>query len=83
MCEFCTKHGEGKKWYLVMRNYSRKLWEQKGRKEFAEYFWSQFEDYIKQISLVETFKPNYNRAGIQLISPEGLPTRSASKNQNT
>ena len=49
MCEFCHKHGEGKKWYLVMRNYSRELWEQKGRKEFAEYFWSQFEDYIKQI----------------------------------
>ena len=23
MCEFCTKHGEGKKWYLQMRNYSR------------------------------------------------------------
>lgn len=56
MCEFCTEHGEGKKWYLVMRNYSRELWEQKGRKEFAEYFWSRFEDYTKQISLVETFK---------------------------
>jgi len=23
MCEFCTKHGEGKKWYLEMKNYSR------------------------------------------------------------
>jgi len=22
MCEFCTKHGEGKKWYLQMKNYS-------------------------------------------------------------
>ncbi len=25
MCEFCTKHGEGKKWYLQMRNYAREL----------------------------------------------------------
>ena len=22
MCEFCTEHGEGKKWYLQMKNYS-------------------------------------------------------------
>lgn len=25
MCEFCTKHGEGKKWYLAARNYSEDL----------------------------------------------------------
>ena len=25
MCEFCTKHGEGEKWYLQMRNYAREL----------------------------------------------------------
>lgn len=25
MCEFCTKHGEGKKWYLQMKNYSEAL----------------------------------------------------------
>jgi hypothetical protein len=25
MCEFCTKHGEGKKWYLQMKNYSEVL----------------------------------------------------------
>ena len=25
MCEFCTKHGEGKKWYEIMENYSREL----------------------------------------------------------
>lgn len=56
MCEFCTQHGEGKKWYLVMRNYSRELWEQKGRKEFAEYFWSRFEDYIKPLAMVDKFR---------------------------
>ena len=25
MCEFCTEHGEGKKWYLQMKNYSNEL----------------------------------------------------------
>jgi ferredoxin len=25
MCEFCTKHGEGKKWYLQMKNYAQEL----------------------------------------------------------
>ncbi len=25
MCEFCQEHGEGKKWYLQMKNYSRAL----------------------------------------------------------
>jgi ferredoxin len=25
MCEFCAKHGEGKKWYLQMKNYANEL----------------------------------------------------------
>src|SRR5512143_1369165 len=25
MCQFCTEHGEGKKWYLQMKNYSKEL----------------------------------------------------------
>ena len=25
MCEFCTEHGEGKKWYLEMKNYQEEL----------------------------------------------------------
>ena len=25
MCEFCTVHGEGKKWYLEMKNYAEIL----------------------------------------------------------
>jgi hypothetical protein len=25
MCEFCVSHGEGKKWYENMNNYSREL----------------------------------------------------------
>lgn len=28
MCEFCTEHGEGKKWYLQMKNYADELLQQ-------------------------------------------------------
>ncbi len=39
MCEYCTEHGEGKKWYLQMKNYSDELLHQElssGQKEIAE-----------------------------------------------
>jgi ferredoxin len=29
MCEFCTKHGEGKQWYLQMKNYTEELLHEK------------------------------------------------------
>jgi NAD-dependent dihydropyrimidine dehydrogenase PreA subunit len=35
MCEFCTKHGEGKKWYLQMRNYSDELLHEELSRECA------------------------------------------------
>lgn len=35
MCEFCTQHGEGKKWYLQMKNYSQDMMSQKWRKLFS------------------------------------------------
>ncbi len=39
MCEYCTEHGEGKKWYLEMKNYSDELLHQElssRQKEIAE-----------------------------------------------
>jgi NAD-dependent dihydropyrimidine dehydrogenase PreA subunit len=42
MCEFCTQHGEGKKWYLNMENYSRDLLEQEGRREYMARFLNTF-----------------------------------------
>ncbi len=49
MCEFCTKHGEGKKWYLQMKNYAEELSSrQKGivetptRLEWGNRFWQYF-----------------------------------------
>jgi ferredoxin len=29
MCEFCTKHGEGKQWYLQMKNYAEEMLHEK------------------------------------------------------
>ena len=38
MCEFCTKHGEGKKWYEVMDNYSQELLADKSRQTYINGF---------------------------------------------
>ncbi len=46
MCEFCVKHGEGQKWYLEMKNYSRELLDQDGRVEFIRHFINTFDDRI-------------------------------------
>jgi len=37
MCEFCLKHGEGKKWYLQAKNYSDDLLSDVRRRRFIEY----------------------------------------------
>ncbi|MCR3923289.1 MAG: 4Fe-4S binding protein [Firmicutes bacterium] len=38
MCEFCTQHGEGKKWYEVMQNYSAQLLWQQDRQTYIRHF---------------------------------------------
>jgi len=38
MCEFCIRHGEGKKWYLQARNYSQDLLSDVRRQEFIAGF---------------------------------------------
>jgi Pyruvate/2-oxoacid:ferredoxin oxidoreductase delta subunit len=38
MCEFCHKHGEGKKWYLRAENYSEDLLSDVRRRKFIEDF---------------------------------------------
>ena len=38
MCEFCHKHGEGKKWYLNAKNYSNDLLSDARRKKFIDNF---------------------------------------------
>ncbi|HTX89998.1 MAG TPA: 4Fe-4S dicluster domain-containing protein [Anaerolineales bacterium] len=46
MCEFCTQHGEGKKWYLRLENYSQDLLDQDKRREYIADFLNGFERRI-------------------------------------
>jgi NAD-dependent dihydropyrimidine dehydrogenase PreA subunit len=56
MCEFCTQHGEGQKWYLNMENYSRDLLEQDNRREYMADFLNKFEQRIPtDLVQVDTF----------------------------
>jgi hypothetical protein len=43
MCEFCHKHGEGKKWYLRAENYSDDLLSDLKRRKFIADFFSDAE----------------------------------------
>jgi ferredoxin len=43
MCEFCTQHGEGRAWYLNMKNYSQEMLAQDGRGEHIREFFKDFE----------------------------------------
>ena len=65
MCEFCTQHGEGQKWYLNIRNYSREMGEQMGSEAFLEHFMARFEEQYgkEQISKLDTIvhKPDMSR----------------------
>ncbi len=40
MCEFCTQHGEGEKWYLQAKNYSDDLLADVRRRQFIKKFFS-------------------------------------------
>jgi Pyruvate/2-oxoacid:ferredoxin oxidoreductase delta subunit len=45
MCEFCTQHGEGEKWYLQAKNYSQELLNDE-RKRFATDFMENIEQRV-------------------------------------
>lgn len=46
MCEFCTQHGEGKKWYLQAKNYSEELLNEE-RKRFMTDFFENIEQRLR------------------------------------
>jgi ferredoxin len=72
MCEFCTQHGEGKKWYLAMENYSIELLDQNNRRKYAAEFLNGFHtrvpsslnqlDKIRKTPLMKLAKPILTRA---------------------
>lgn len=53
MCEFCHKHGEGKKWYLQAENYSEDLLSDLRRRKFIADFFSNPEELREQIDKLE------------------------------
>jgi len=53
MCEFCHKHGEGKKWYLQAKNYSDDLLSDLKRRKYIADFFAHPEDLTKQVGRLE------------------------------
>ncbi|HEY7585103.1 MAG TPA: 4Fe-4S binding protein [Candidatus Deferrimicrobiaceae bacterium] len=53
MCEFCHKHGEGKKWYLRAENYSEDLLSDIRRRKFIGEFLSEPERLAEGLENVE------------------------------
>ncbi|HAR94660.1 MAG TPA: 4Fe-4S ferredoxin [Deltaproteobacteria bacterium] len=71
MCEFCVKHGEGKKWYLQARNYSEDLLSDARRRTFIIDFLSDPDRLRKSVTQLDRFDrlPGFLRGAIgRLIS---------------
>jgi ferredoxin len=56
MCEFCHKHGEGKKWYLQAQNYSEDLLSDLRRRKFIADFFKEPEDLSENVGQLEGLK---------------------------
>jgi len=64
MCDFCHKHGEGKKWYLDARNYSEDLLSDLRRRGFIERFFASpehIEKGEKALSRLDRIPPFFTR----------------------
>ncbi len=70
MCEFCHKHGEGKKWYLQAQNYSEDLLSDLRRRKFIQHFIEDPEHLLQSEGKIERLKrlPSYVRAVITPIA---------------
>ena len=55
MCEFCTKHGDGKVWYKNAANYSKDLVSDLNRKKYInDFFEKTIEDGFKTLGRLES-----------------------------
>ena len=89
MCEFCTQHGEGKKWYLAMENYSIELLDQSDRSKYAAEFLNGFHmrvpqsiqqlDKIRKTPLMKLAKPILTRAQKQDHYGQVVPIEDVEK----
>jgi ferredoxin len=64
MCEFCHKHGEGKKWYLQAEHYSEDLLSDLKRRNFIKDFFMHPERLAEGEKQIEKYKrlPSFVRA---------------------
>ena len=73
MCEFCTKHGEGKKWYLNVKNYSHDLLNDAQRKHYVKdhFFWIDrtYKKYINTIGRLPVHLPVIGTSIRTLLGP--------------
>lgn len=69
MCEFCLKHGEGKKWYLQAKNYSDDLLSDVRRRRFIEEFLSKPEALARDAQRIGRLKkaPRFIRSMVNRI----------------
>ena len=89
MCEFCTQHGEGEKWYLTMENYSRELLDQHERRQYAAEFLNGFDkrvpksikklDMIRRTPLMKLAKPILTHAQKQDHYGQVVPMEDVEK----
>ena len=70
MCEFCHKHGEGKKWYLRAQNYSEALLNDPQRRRFIKNFISDPEYFRRALKKIEMLRrlPSYIQAVVTPIA---------------
>lgn len=83
MCEFCTKHGEGRKWYLKMENYSQEMLnapltpeerEASGAATRAEYLATFCEHFLRPAA---TGEPKTLQEMLPLVVPSALRNAAA------
>jgi len=56
MCEFCTQHGEGKKWYLQAKNYSEELLNEERKRFMREFFEESGEDRLGRLVALDKLR---------------------------
>jgi len=69
VCEFCHRHGEGKKWYLQAQNYSEDLLSDLTRRRFIQGFIGDPEYFRQALSQLDRLRrlPSYIRAVINPV----------------
>jgi Pyruvate/2-oxoacid:ferredoxin oxidoreductase delta subunit len=56
MCEFCTQHGEGEKWYLQAKNYADDLLADVRRRRFIEKFFADTDAISREVHSLENLE---------------------------